>query len=445
MTSLQLNLKFDQSQFQVGRAAVRHLIARITPPPRDPSREPLPLDLAIVIDASGSMSGAPLAAAKEATVRLASQLPASTRLSIVSFADDVVIHADGVRLDAPGRAEVTERIRALRTRGSTNLHAGWRTACELLSAGEPGPGRSRHVIVLSDGCANTGIVDPQALACAARQFLESGIATTCVGIGDHYSPVQLSALAEHGGGECHDAENAVEIVEVLLGTTLSLAEVVAEDVQLVIDVDDGVVAGDRAGSPATFDGRRLVIRAGAVRAGIERTVVVRLDVPAVVTARAADRGIAVGGRVTWRAPGSSERIAGPSLHAVAVPTQGEAQLPAVEDARAVLTAWQADLVRRATELNRDGAFAAVEDLWRVEGEPFLAYASQHRETAVFAETIERLRRTSLQPMFERSRMLVRDMATKAAFQQGTYYRANKGDLFTVLGDDEKRRTPRGPR
>ena len=442
MTNLQLALSFDQRQFSASHPSVRHLIARITSSASDPGRAPLPLDLGIVIDASGSMSGAPLAAAKEATARLARQLPTSTRLSVISFAEDVIVHADRVQLDTRGRDDLLNRIASIDPRDTTNLHAGWRAGCELLSAGRPEPGRARHVVVLSDGCANRGIVDPSALACAAREFLELGIATTCVGIGDGYSPVQLAALADHGGGECHDAENAVEIVEVLMGTTLSLAEVVAEDLQLVVDVPEGAVARERAGAPSTFDGRRLLVNAGAVRAGIERTLVVRLELSAVATALAADSGIAAGGHVTWRESGSRDRVGSPSVHVVAVAAHGHIDAPSVADARAVLTAWQADLVRRVTELNRDGAFEAIEDLWRHEFTAFVAYAGKHRETAVFAETIERLRSRSERPMRERSRKLVRDIANKEAFQQRAYYSVQKGDLPSLLGPDEDGGWPR---
>jgi len=431
MTHLQFSLTFDQPEFRAGHPEVRHLIARITPPPPATARTAPPMDLAIVIDASGSMAGAPLAAAKEATVRLARQLPPTTRLSVVSFANDVVVHADGIQLGGPACSELLDRIDAICTRGTTDLHAGWRAGCELLSTADDAGCRTRHVVVLSDGCANRGIVDPSALASAARTFLEVGISTTCVGIGDGYSPTQVAALAEHGGGECHDAETADEIVEVLMGASLSFAEVVAEDVQLVIDVPPGAVACDRAGGPATFDGRRLVARLGSVRAGIERTVIVRLDLPAAATAAGE---IAVTGRITWRESGSHERTAGPSAVAAAVATSHHPDSPTVKDARAVLEAWFPDLVRRVTELNRDHAFAAIEAFWREEFDPIVAYARQHPETEAFALNVERLRHASLRPMRERTRKLSRDMAGKMAFQQRAHYRAPKGDLLSLFHD-----------
>ncbi|MCC6785244.1 MAG: VWA domain-containing protein, partial [Planctomycetes bacterium] len=100
---LNLKLELDQSLVPTDREVVRHLIARIGVQRAQAAPAPAPLDLALVIDASGSMAGAPLAAATAATLELARTLPDSTRLTVVSFADDVVVHADGVMLDEAGR------------------------------------------------------------------------------------------------------------------------------------------------------------------------------------------------------------------------------------------------------------------------------------------------------------------------------------------------------
>ena len=158
--SIQLSLKFDQPQLPSDYDAVRYLLARLDPPEADPDRKSPPLDLAIVIDASGSMAGLPLEAAKEATLRLVRELPDTTRLTIVSFAEDVVVHVDAMSLDKANQSEIFRRVAALQTRGITNLFAGWQTGCAVLTPAESlAQGRRCHVVVLSDGHANSGVVD----------------------------------------------------------------------------------------------------------------------------------------------------------------------------------------------------------------------------------------------------------------------------------------------
>ena len=162
---LDLNLRFDQPDLPTDGDYRRHLLARITPPEQEPSDDAPPLDLALVLDASGSMHGEPIDAAKQAAAMLADELDPSTRLTLVSFADDVVIHADRVPLDEGGRA-----VASVHCRGTTDLHGGWRTGCTLLADVEDDlSARQRQVVVLSDGCANRGVVEPEQLALEARR------------------------------------------------------------------------------------------------------------------------------------------------------------------------------------------------------------------------------------------------------------------------------------
>ncbi len=423
----QLRINFDQPQVPGHDNAVRHVIARIAAPATAKARELPPLHLAIVIDASGSMSGAPLAAVKRATLQIARELPACTRLTIVSFASDVCVHADGVLLDPMGREEVHQLIAQLETRGCTDLHAGWRTGCTLLNSYDDAPSaRRRHVVVLSDGHANQGVVEPAELAPESRTYLDRGISTSCVGVGDGYSPDQLAALAEHGGGVCHDAENAQEIVEVLMGEVLSLAEVVAEHIKLVLEVPEGVTASELSGMPGTFDGRLLVVSAGSVRAGVDRAIAVRLEIPAGVADP--DGDLTVVGHLTWRDPGSPERNVGPRVRANACRSHDIALPPTLEDARTVLLAWQAHLVSVVTSRNRDGDFAGLKRFWDEQLEPFTAYANLQPQTRDFARTVARMRQRAEQPMPERQRKQALDLAVKSARQADVYYCMDKGGV-----------------
>jgi Ca-activated chloride channel family protein len=432
---LNLKLELDQSLVPTDREVVRHLIARIGVQRAQAVPAPAPLDLALVIDASGSMAGAPLAAATAATLELARTLPDSTRLTVVSFADDVVVHADGVMLDEAGRAELLARVGALSPRGSTNLHAGWRNACSLLLAdGEDPRGRTRRVVVLSDGHANRGLVDPHALGAESGAQAERGILSSCIGIGDGYSPQQLAAIAAHGGGECHDAADAQEIVEIMRGEVLSFAAIVAEGVELVIDLPDDVQASEDSGLPMTLGGRRAVLGVGALRAGVERAIAVRLVIPAGGPAAAVAAGLEFHAHLEWRDPGSLVRCSGAVVTVRAQRSTATPPPPGVDAARTVLAAWQARIVSRATALNRDGDQLGLEQLWREEYEPFAAYARHHEATLGFLRTLDAIRARCERPMHERTRRVAADLARKGSRQSPVYYQRSKGLLFDQFGD-----------
>jgi Ca-activated chloride channel homolog len=120
-----------------------------------------PLNLALAIDASGSMGGGKLDAAIDAATGVIDRLGEADRLTIVSFASDIVTHVAATAMDAPGRAAARAAVAALHTRGSTNLSEGWFTAVE--AAARPGLPDPR-VVILSDGHANAGIADASLLA-----------------------------------------------------------------------------------------------------------------------------------------------------------------------------------------------------------------------------------------------------------------------------------------
>jgi Ca-activated chloride channel family protein len=80
-----------------------------------------PINVALVLDRSGSMSGPPLEAAKDAAKRFAGFLATGDRLTIVTFDDEVHTVFGPAPAGDPAAAEAIERIRA---GGSTNLSGG---------------------------------------------------------------------------------------------------------------------------------------------------------------------------------------------------------------------------------------------------------------------------------------------------------------------------------
>jgi Ca-activated chloride channel family protein len=91
-----------------------------------------PINLALVLDRSGSMDGPPLAAAKEAATRFARHLGAGDRLAVIAF-DDTVETIYGPAQG--GDPQVEDAISRIRSGGSTNLSGGWLLARKLVQHG----------------------------------------------------------------------------------------------------------------------------------------------------------------------------------------------------------------------------------------------------------------------------------------------------------------------
>src|SRR3970040_160565 len=105
----------------------RYLVVTLTAPDRDPKEGDASVakNLALIIDASGSMSGGKLEAAAAAAAGVVERLEPADRLSLVSFATDVVTHLSAVRMDDEGKRGALGLIGTLGPRDMTNLSGGW--------------------------------------------------------------------------------------------------------------------------------------------------------------------------------------------------------------------------------------------------------------------------------------------------------------------------------
>lgn len=276
-TSLGFQLRFDSAHCPTAGGTV-HLVCELEPPRATVAPVRPPLDLHLVLDVSGSMSGPKLAAVQQACAGILSRLREGDRVSVVTFANDVCVHAHGVNAGSAEAAALERELRALSTRGNTNLSGGWLTGVELAS-GAHSRDRRAAVVLLSDGQANEGIVHAPQLAEMARRSAQQGVSTTCVGVGADYSTEQLGAIAEGSGGRFHHASTEQEIVQVLLGELEELSALYLERVDLALDAPADFVVQPLGGTTGRVVGGLQIVSAGALYAGASRKVVIALDVP----------------------------------------------------------------------------------------------------------------------------------------------------------------------
>ena len=136
------------------------------------------------------------------------------------------------------------------------------------------------MLILSDGHANQGLVDPTEIAVHVGALLERGVLTSTLGIGDGYDENLLGTIAAAGGGNLHDAAGGREITEVVLGELREGRAALLERVTLRVVVPDGLraeVVGAWASAPGPAG---LEVTVGSLLPEQTRRVVVRLHCPA---------------------------------------------------------------------------------------------------------------------------------------------------------------------
>ena len=367
MTDLSLSLSFPRPLMYRRGGSLRLAVVSVVAPELPRAAAPLPLNLALVIDRSGSMSGDPIAAARRAAAGVVERLGPADRLSLVSFETAPHVHLDAVLMDDDGRRQAQKVLSELVAEGTTNLSGGWLHGAKCVAgAMDEGGATQNRVVLLSDGYANRGITDTTELRAHAEQLRLRSLFTSTVGVGDGYNPQQLQTLAEYGGGRLHDAERPEEIIEVVLGELGEARATVADDLTLTL-AWPSTVSPELLGvypqrptdlHPPGHQASEYTL--GTLTSGSRRLAVFRLkDLPS----GPAGGAITLLGRIRWRVPGADDVMRLGPEKASLIWASGKDNSRQDKDgaiALAAAQAWQAWVVQQLVDLNRDGRFDDAE-------------------------------------------------------------------------------------
>lgn len=239
-----------------------------------------PLDIAFVLDRSGSMEGEPLELVKQAIGIALNYLDERDRVSLVTFDDEVTVWQELSPATARLKTVMRLQLAAIEVGGSTNLGEAWMTGCE-----QHGPvshntsPRVRRTILLTDGQANVGITDPATLGRFASQYRERGVGTTTIGVGLHFDEMLLSAMAEAGGGNFVFVEHPSTLPAFFARETGDLANIVAMSPRLILTLQPGVTGRLLNIFPARVDGQHLTIDLRDLTTGDTLALIMELTIP----------------------------------------------------------------------------------------------------------------------------------------------------------------------
>jgi Ca-activated chloride channel homolog len=237
-----------------------------------------PLNLALILDRSGSMQGDKLRYVQQAACHVLDLLDERDRVAVVAYDDQVNLIAASAPVTAQSRESLKRQINELRPGGWTDLAGGWLTGCREVADHLAPQGVSR-ALLLTDGLANRGITDIEELTHHARELRKRGVATSTFGVGLDFNENLLEALAEQGGGHFYYIERPDQIPEVFRRELGELLTVVAREVFLNIAIPRGVgleLLGDLAHERA---GERLRVFLGDLCASERRVLYTRALTP----------------------------------------------------------------------------------------------------------------------------------------------------------------------
>lgn len=246
-----------------------------------------PLNLALVLDRSGSMADeGKMDYVRQAAHMLVNNMGPEDKLTIVTY---------NHRVETPiATRRVRDRryfhriIDGLYPEGRTylagGLEEGFRHARKHRRKGY-----ISRIILLSDGLANIGVTDFRQLSQRAGAMYESSVAVSTFGMGYDFDENLLASMANGGGGSYHYISRPGDILAALKKEFNMAASTVASGVEIIIHPMDGCRFESAPGHGWKREGSSAVIGLGDLSAGESRTLMAQMYVP---TGEMGDQGVA---------------------------------------------------------------------------------------------------------------------------------------------------------
>lgn len=155
------------------------------------------LDLVLLVDTSGSMSGEPLELSREGMLAILDQVDENDRVGLVEFGSRARVLQRSRTMDARGRDRLRKAIEGLETNGSTDMESGMREAYGQLDASFEA---SQRLMIFSDARPNTGLTAESDFVSLVRDQADAGVGTTFFGVGAQLDADLSRVISEVKGG-----------------------------------------------------------------------------------------------------------------------------------------------------------------------------------------------------------------------------------------------------
>ncbi len=237
---------------------------------------PSPLELAIVIDRSGSMKGKRLQNAVAAAQGMIRRLRDGDVVSVIAYNTTTETLVPSTTIDASSRERAIAAVSGLDARGDTCISCGIDAGMDMLKRRS---GMVERMLLLSDGEATAGVRNVAGFRRIASTVRSLGAAISTIGVDVDYNERVMTALAQESNGAHYFVENPSGLPRVFDQELSSLVHTVAKDTNLTLSLAPGVEVEQVFDRSFRRDGNRVVVPMGSFAAGDTKTLLVRVHVP----------------------------------------------------------------------------------------------------------------------------------------------------------------------
>ncbi len=243
----------------------------------DDKADRTPANIAIVLDKSGSMSGNKIVNAKQAARMAVGLLNKNDIVSIISYDSTVNVLVPATKVT--DKTSIYAAIDRMGANGGTALFAGVsKGAAEVRKF--LSKDRINRVILLSDGQANVGPSSPTELGKLGASLSKDGMTVTTIGLGTGYNEDLMASLAGYSDGNHAFVKNAEDLAQVFQYEFGDVLSVVAQDVEVIIQCQNGIRPIRVLGREASILGQTITTTMSQLYSEQEKYVMIEVEVPA---------------------------------------------------------------------------------------------------------------------------------------------------------------------
>lgn len=236
-----------------------------------------PINLAIVIDRSGSMRGDRIVKAKEAAIFAINMLNENDTLSVVAYDNDarVIIPSTKVNNKQKLISLIKENIDA---GGGTALFAGLSKGIYQVEK-HLSEDNVNRIILLSDGQANIGPTSVQELSELAIIAAKKNISVSTFGIGEDYNELLMSSIASYSDGNHVFVNDSLDLENVFVREFKDVMSTVAQHVKINIYLKDGVKPVRLLGRDGIIKGNQVTVTMNQIYSNQEKYILLEVEQP----------------------------------------------------------------------------------------------------------------------------------------------------------------------
>jgi len=234
-----------------------------------------PVNLTLVLDRSGSMSGQKIEKAKEAAITALRRLGPQDLFSMVIY--DHTVQTIVPPQSASNTEWIESRIRGIYPGGNTALYGAVSQGAAEVRKNLEGSYVHR-VVLLSDGLANVGPSAPADLARLGAALIKEGISVTTIGIGNDFNEDLMTQLADRSDGNHYFVESSRDLPRIFAAELGDVLSVAARKVIIEIDCPEGVRPIRIIGREGRIRGNRVEIHLNQLYGGQEKYALVEVMV-----------------------------------------------------------------------------------------------------------------------------------------------------------------------